>query len=207
MVFLHWRVFNRTKAYRSYQNLCGFRLFSSTTVENPKSDVFTTEVIESRLKLWEKLKAEHGDRVQLKAARPIQIHLKGGDVHEGVAHQTTPHNIYTACDTGKIAGEALVARVNDQLWDLNRPLEGDCSVELLAFDATPAKQTFWRSSAFVLGAAIEQLHGSGSVSTGSAAEMGFYCDVLSGSQEVRNRLNRSNRGKLESAKSRATKKS
>ena len=49
-----------------------------------------------------------------------------------------------------------MARVNGQLWDITRPLEGEeCSLELLKFDSPEGKQVFWHSSAHILGLALE----------------------------------------------------
>lgn len=38
-----------------------------------------------------------------------------------------------------LASNAVIAKVNGELWDLDRPLEGDCSLELLMFDNEEAK--------------------------------------------------------------------
>jgi threonyl-tRNA synthetase len=46
------------------------------------------------------------------------------------------------------------------LWDLSRPLLGDCHLTLLKFDDPEAKTVFWHSSAHILGAAIEALFGA-----------------------------------------------
>ena len=42
-----------------------------------------------------------------------------------------------------------------ELWDLTRPLGSDARLELLKFDADEAQDAFWRSSAHLLGAALE----------------------------------------------------
>ena len=44
--------------------------------------------------------------------------------------------------------------VKSELWDLNRPLIGDCTLQLLKFDDPEAKTVFWHSSAHVLGMMI-----------------------------------------------------
>jgi hypothetical protein len=41
--------------------------------------------------------------------------------------------------------------VNGVEWDLLRPLEGDCKLELMEFDTKEGGHTFWHSSAHVLG--------------------------------------------------------
>ena len=37
------------------------------------------------------------------------------------------------------------------LWDVNRKLEGDCELVLYKFEDEKGKETFWHSSAHVLG--------------------------------------------------------
>lgn len=38
-----------------------------------------------------------------------------------------------------LASDAVIAKMNGELWDLDRPLEGDCTLELLMFDNEEAK--------------------------------------------------------------------
>lgn len=38
-----------------------------------------------------------------------------------------------------LASNAVIAKVNGELWDLDRPLEGDCTLELLTFDDQEAQ--------------------------------------------------------------------
>lgn len=38
-----------------------------------------------------------------------------------------------------LADNAVISRVNGELWDLDRPLERDCSLELLRFDSEDAQ--------------------------------------------------------------------
>ena len=45
-------------------------------------------------------------------------------------------------------------------WDLERPLEGDATLDLLDFDNEEAEKVFWHSSAHVLGEACENLYGA-----------------------------------------------
>jgi len=58
-----------------------------------------------------------------------------------------------------LAKSALVSSVNHVLWDMNRPLEGDCSLEIFGFDSDQGRNTFWHSSAHILGQALEQEYG------------------------------------------------
>ncbi|OWF35972.1 39S ribosomal protein L39, mitochondrial-like [Mizuhopecten yessoensis] len=53
---------------------------------------------------------------------------------------------------------SVVAKVNGKLWDMHRPLEEDCTLELLHFlEEAPfdSNDTFWRSMSFVLGHILE----------------------------------------------------
>lgn len=38
-----------------------------------------------------------------------------------------------------LADNTVIARVNKVVWDLDRPLEGDCALELLKFDDDEAQ--------------------------------------------------------------------
>jgi threonyl-tRNA synthetase len=47
-----------------------------------------------------------------------------------------------------------------EIVDLHRPLEGDCTLELLDFDDPHGKSTFFHSSAHILGNIIEYHYGA-----------------------------------------------
>jgi threonyl-tRNA synthetase len=71
-----------------------------------------------------------------------------------------------SCDTSgvpsAIAAAALAAAstkaTEGELWDITRPLVGDCKLTLLKFDSDEGKTVFWHSSAHLLGAALEVCH-------------------------------------------------
>jgi threonyl-tRNA synthetase len=64
----------------------------------------------------------------------------------------------------------------ETLWDLERPLEKSCSLELLPFDDPEGKKVFWHSSAHVLGEASERRFGC-DLCIGPPIEDGFYYEV------------------------------
>ncbi len=71
----------------------------------------------------------------------------------------------------------LPEQVDGNLWDLARPLEGDCALTLLKFDDAEAKDVFWHSSAHILGQALERAY-QGFLCTGPPIEGGgFFYDV------------------------------
>ncbi len=79
-----------------------------------------------------------------------------------------------------------MAKVNGEVWDLDRPLEDDCSLQLLKFDDDEGKAVFWHSSAHILGEAMERVYG-GHLCYGPPIESGFYYDMHTNSK-VRLRL-------------------
>lgn len=70
-------------------------------------------------------------------------------------------------------------REKEGLWDLMRPLETDCRVELLDFDSKQGQHVFWHSSAHVLGQCLENGFGA-QLTTGPATPQGFFYDSYMG---------------------------
>ena len=64
----------------------------------------------------------------------------------------------------------------ETLWDLERPLEKSCKLELLPFDDPEGKKVFWHSSAHILGEASERRFGC-DLCIGPPIEDGFYYEV------------------------------
>mmetsp|Transcript_38108 Transcript_38108/g.38795 ORF Transcript_38108/g.38795 Transcript_38108/m.38795 type:complete len:784 (+) Transcript_38108:192-2543(+) len=93
-----------------------------------------------------------------------------------------------ACDDEEEGGAAQPTNntgspPQGELWDLNRPLPGDCSLTLLKFDDPEAKTVFWHSSSHVLGAAIEAIYGA-HLTIGPPLQSGFYYDAYMGEHAV-----------------------
>lgn len=47
--------------------------------------------------------------------------------------------------------------MNGILWDMARPLEGDCELKIFKFDSPEGRDTFWHSSAHILGQVYEYI--------------------------------------------------
>lgn len=75
-----------------------------------------------------------------------------------------------------LADNTIIAKVNGELWDLDRPLEKDSTLQLLKIDNAEAQQVFWHSSAHLLGEAMERIYG-GYLCYGPPIEGGFYYDM------------------------------
>uniref|UniRef100_A0A8D0CJM3 threonine--tRNA ligase n=1 Tax=Scleropages formosus TaxID=113540 RepID=A0A8D0CJM3_SCLFO len=136
------------------------------------------EYISDRLQLYEKLKAESDGLLTKRAAEsnPITVELPDGRMLQVQAWVTSPYQLASGISQG-LADNAVVARVNGELWDLDRPLEKDCLLELLRFDDDDARAVYWHSSAHVLGEAMERFYG-GCLCYGPPIENGFYYDMF-----------------------------
>ncbi|CAB4064793.1 TARS [Lepeophtheirus salmonis] len=63
-----------------------------------------------------------------------------------------------------LADNCVIARVDGQVFDLDRVLEKSCRLELIKFDDEEGKAVFWHSSAHILGEAMERVYGDHKVS-------------------------------------------
>jgi len=86
--------------------------------------------------------------------------------------------------SNSLAREVLSINVNDELWDLNRPIEEDASIKLNKFDDPDGRHAFWHSSAHLMAEAIEALYPGTKFGIGPAIENGFYYDVDPGEEVV-----------------------
>ncbi|EGV64598.1 threonyl-tRNA synthetase [Yamadazyma tenuis] len=133
------------------------------------------DFIDSRIKMFDELKAQYDEKISTKERKDIKITLKDGSIRIGKAYETSPIDI--ANDIGKSFSERqVIAKINGQLWDLSRPLEDDVALEFLDFDHPEGKQVFWHSSAHVLGEACE-CHLGSHLSYGPPTSDGFFYDM------------------------------
>ncbi|KAM4661894.1 threonine--tRNA ligase 1, cytoplasmic-like isoform 2-T3 [Discoglossus pictus] len=154
-------------------------IYNQKTEQNKLTDTETkVEFIKQRLKCFEKLKTRYEERLAekiLRESRPIKISLPDRREMEGESWKTTPYDIAVQLGPG-LAHNAVAARVNGNLYDLNRPLETDATLELLTFDSRDGKDVFWHSSAHILGLALEQYY-EGLLCHGPSTESGFFYDI------------------------------
>ncbi|GCC30670.1 threonine--tRNA ligase 1, cytoplasmic [Chiloscyllium punctatum] len=135
--------------------------------------------INERLELYHKLKAESDSILAeraLKESKPIIITLPDGKQVQGDSWKSTPYQIACGISQG-LADNVVIAKVNGVVWDLDRPLEEDCSLSLLKFEDEEAQAVYWHSSAHILGEAMERVFG-GCLCYGPPIENGFYYDMF-----------------------------
>jgi threonyl-tRNA synthetase len=75
-----------------------------------------------------------------------------------------------------LADDAVVARVNGQMWDLTRPLEGDAKLEILTSRNPEALNVYRHSTAHLLAAAVLELFPETKLGIGPPTDTGFYYD-------------------------------
>ncbi|KAM9546480.1 threonine--tRNA ligase 1, cytoplasmic isoform 1-T1 [Salvelinus alpinus] len=135
--------------------------------------------MEERLSLYTRLKEEHdalmAERAE-KDSKPIKVTLPDGKVVEAESWKTTPYQVAAGISQG-LADATVIAKVNSSVWDLDRPLEENCSLQLLKFDDDEAKAVYWHSSAHIMGEAMERVYG-GCLCYGPPIENGFYYDMF-----------------------------
>jgi len=165
--------------------------------------------IEHRLKVWDRLYTKFTAELSQQVRKPIKIELPDGNVKDGKAWETTPLDIAKGISKGlaesvvaaKLIYKEPVASLKqcvaadgdeeeaeegpDQvvLWDLTRPLEGSCRLELLKFDDAQGQEVFWHSSAHILGQAMEREFGC-HLTIGPALTTGFYYDGFFGNRKL-----------------------
>lgn len=136
------------------------------------------EYINTRLEMYNKLKEEHDSILAEKAekySKPIKVTLPDGKQVDAESWKTTPYQIACGISQG-LADNTVIAKVNKVVWDLDRPLEEDSTLELLKFEDEEAQAVYWHSSAHIMGEAMERVYG-GCLCYGPPIESGFYYDM------------------------------
>ncbi|KAG8147020.1 hypothetical protein E2320_014082 [Naja naja] len=134
--------------------------------------------VAERLALYQRLKAAADERQaeqSLRGKRPILVSLPDGQSVECESWTTTPYRLALQISQS-LAQTVVTARVNGSLYDLDRPLEGDATVEFLGFDSQAGQELFWHSSAHLLGEAAERFYGA-LLCHGPSTEQGFFYDL------------------------------
>ena len=79
--------------------------------------------------------------------------------------------------SARLAQDVLACSVNDEIVELNRPINEDASIRLHKWDDAEAKHAFWHTSAHLLAEALQELYPNIQFGIGPAIESGFYYDV------------------------------
>ncbi len=104
----------------------------------------------------------------------LTITLPDGS-QQSVAEGARPIDIAKSISP-RLAADAIVARVNDELFDLTRPLESDAKIEILTTKNPESLQVYRHSTAHLLAAAVLELFPETKLGIGPPIESGFYYD-------------------------------
>jgi threonyl-tRNA synthetase len=104
----------------------------------------------------------------------VQVTLPDGSQRKAAAG-TTPRQIAEGIGPG-LARAAVAARVNGQVWDLDRPLDTDATVAILTERDPEALEVLRHSSAHILATAVRELFPNAGIGFGPPIEDGFYYD-------------------------------
>jgi len=112
----------------------------------------------------------------------IKITLPDGAVRE-YAKGSSAMDVAKSISEG-LARKVLAAKINGAVWDASRPIIEDSTLQLLTWNDTAGKETFWHSSAHLLAEALESFYPGVKFGYGPPGERGFYYDVDLGGQSL-----------------------
>ncbi len=77
----------------------------------------------------------------------------------------------------RLAQAALAAQVDGQMWDLTRPLPGDCTLRLLTWKDAEGREVYRHSSTHLMAQAVKALYPQAKLTVGPPLEDRFYYDI------------------------------
>ena len=97
------------------------------------------------------------------------------------AQKTFPNNS-TGLDVAEsiskgLARNAYSVTLDDEILDLNRPINRDGRISINTWGAEDGQYTFWHSSAHLLAEAVQELYPDAKFGIGPPIENGFYYDI------------------------------
>lgn len=87
--------------------------------------------------------------------------------------------------SSRLAKEVLACSVNDEVWDIARPIDCDASIKLYKWEDAEGKHAFWHTSAHLLAEALQELYPGVQFGIGPAIEQGFYYDIDPGDAVIK----------------------
>ena len=112
----------------------------------------------------------------------INITLPDGTIKQ-VENGTTALDLAMGISKG-LAHNVLAAEVNGEVWDPQRSINEDATLNLLTWRDDEGKRTMWHSSAHLMAEALEALYPGVKFWVGPPIENGFYYDVDFGEHTI-----------------------
>ena len=105
----------------------------------------------------------------------VNIKFPDGNVKQYEAG-VTPLQIAESISAG-LARNILAAKLNDEEWDISRPINTDGEIHFYKWEDPEGKHAFWHTSAHLLAEALQELYDGIQFGIGPAIENGFYYDI------------------------------
>ena len=86
--------------------------------------------------------------------------------------------------SNSLAEKVLSVGVNDEIWDLSRPIHKDARIKLFTWDDEEGRLAFWHSSAHLMAEALEYFYPGVKLGIGPSIENGFYYDIDTGGRSI-----------------------
>ncbi|MCL4135676.1 UNVERIFIED_CONTAM: hypothetical protein GTU68_040179 [Idotea baltica] len=83
-----------------------------------------------------------------------------------------------------LAKKVISVKIDNEVWDANRPIEKDAAIQLLTWDDKDGQATFWHSSAHIMAEALEALYPGVKLGIGPSIDAGFYYDIDFGDKAI-----------------------
>lgn len=105
----------------------------------------------------------------------VKVSFPDGAVKE-FSKGTTTEEIASSISPG-LKKKAIAGKVNNELFDLRRPIEEDAAVEIITQGSDEALEIMRHSSAHLMAQAIKRLYKNVKLGVGPVIESGFYYDI------------------------------
>lgn len=105
----------------------------------------------------------------------IEIKFPDGSVKEFVKGITLEE--IAGSISSSLKKKAVAGKVNNQLYDLRRNIEGNAEIEIVAIDSNEGVEIARHSATHILAQAVKRLYGDIKLGVGPVIENGFYYDM------------------------------
>lgn len=77
-----------------------------------------------------------------------------------------------------LAKEAVAVRIDDELWDLTRPIEKDAAIQVIKRESEEGLDVLRHDTAHLLAEAVKELYPKAQITIGPSIQDGFYYDIF-----------------------------
>ena len=104
----------------------------------------------------------------------INIKLPSGDI-KSYPNKITPSDIAAEISIS-LKKNAILSKVNNELWDLDRSIDFDCDLDIITKGNKDLLEVLRHDAAHVMAEAVLELYPDTQITIGPAIDNGFYYD-------------------------------